>query len=191
MALLISGDSTGRLMKYEPETKQITVLLDGLAFPNGVALSQNGDFILLSETSHCRILRFWLQTSKTGTVDVFAQLPGFPDNIKRNGKGEFWVGMHSRRGKLLEWLLSNPWIGRTILKIPFPQVKALISFFSEWRKHAGLAARLSEEGEILEMFEPNHGNGWTSMSEVYERDGSLWIGSVKTPYLGKYEMQTK
>ena len=137
--------------KSNNSRRPVKVLPDGLAFPNGVALSQNGNFILLSETSRCRILRFWLQTSKTGTVEVFAQLPGFPDNIKRNGNGEFWVGKHSRREKLLEWLLSNPWIGRTLLKIPFPQVKALISFFSKRRKNAGLAARLSEEGEILEM----------------------------------------
>lgn len=184
---MITGDDTGRLMKYEPESAQSTVLLDGLAFPNGVALSKNNDFLLISETFHCRILRFWLQSSKAGTLEVIAQLPGFPDNIKRNGKGEFWVAMHSRRGKLLEWFLSHPWIGRTLLKIP--KMKNLILSYSEWRKSAGLAARLSEEGEILEIFEPRLGNRWSSISEVYERDGNLWIGSVSTPFLGKYEIE--
>lgn len=188
VAAIISGDNTGRLMKYEPESKQVTVLLRSLGFPNGVALSKNGDFILLSETSRCRILRFWLQTSKSGTVEVFTLLPGFPDNIKRNSKGEFWVGMHSRKGKLVEWFLSYPWIGRTLLKLPFPH--GFLSFFSKWRK-TGFAVRLSEEGEVLEIFEPKNGNGWiSSISEVYERDGSLWIGSVTTPCVGKYEMQT-
>ncbi|RVW36000.1 Protein strictosidine synthase-like 2 [Vitis vinifera] len=152
------------------------------------SVEQNGDFILLSETSRCRILRFWLQTSKAGTVEVFTLLPGFPDNIKRNSKGEFWVGMHSRKGKLVEWFLSYPWIGRTLLKLPFPH--GFLSFFSKWRK-TGFAVRLSEEGEVLEIFEPKNGNGWiSSISEVYERDGSLWIGSVTTPCVGKYEMQT-
>lgn len=190
LAAIISGDETGRLIKYDPESKQATVILRGLGFPNGVALSKNGEFLLLSETLHCRILRYWLQTSKAGTVEVFTQLPGFPDNIKRNSKGEFWVGVHSKRGKLLEWFLSHPWMGRTLVKLPVPGIKALFSFFSAWRRSAGFAARLSEEGETLEIFEPRHGNGWGSISEVYERDGSLWIGSVTMPSLGLYKIQT-
>ncbi|XP_027124312.2 protein STRICTOSIDINE SYNTHASE-LIKE 10-like [Coffea arabica] len=96
--VISSDDNTGRPLKYDPLTHQVTVLLDHLMFPNGVALSQNGDSLLVTETTNSRVLRYWLEPSRAGKVDVFAQLPGRPYNIKRNQQGEFWVATNSRDG---------------------------------------------------------------------------------------------
>nr|AFK33536.1 unknown [Medicago truncatula] len=98
--LLVSGDKTGRLMKYDKSTKEVKVLLRGLAFPNGVALSKDGSFLLVAETSNCRILRLWLHGPKAGKVSTFVDLPGFPDNIRRNSYGQFWVALYSSAVKL-------------------------------------------------------------------------------------------
>ncbi|MQM04813.1 hypothetical protein Taro_037617 [Colocasia esculenta] len=38
----IAGDKMGRLMRYDPATGELRVLLDELSFPNGVALSRDG-----------------------------------------------------------------------------------------------------------------------------------------------------
>lgn len=100
MLVLLSGDKTGRLMKYDKSTKEVKVLLSGLAFPNGVALNKDGSFLLVAETSTCRILRLWLRGTKAGQVDTFAVLPGFPDNIRRNSNGQFWVALHNAAIKL-------------------------------------------------------------------------------------------
>lgn len=75
--MILSEDKTGRLMKYDSKTKQVQVVLENLSFPNGVALSKMGDFILIAETTHCRILRYWLNTSNEGTCETFAQLRDF------------------------------------------------------------------------------------------------------------------
>lgn len=184
--MIISGDKTGRLMKYDPETKQVTVLLSDLSFPNGVVLSENGDYILVAETTHCRIMRYWLETSNAGNFEVFAQLPGFPDNIHRSPRGGYWVAMHSRRGRILEWVLAYPSMGNALLKLPFNIMKAY-SYLAKWRG-SGLAIRLSEQGEILEMLEDRNGNNWGSVSEAKERDGTLWMGSVNMPFAGKYKI---
>ncbi|XP_057983739.1 protein STRICTOSIDINE SYNTHASE-LIKE 2-like [Malania oleifera] len=180
MSAVVSGDKTGRLLKYDPHSNQTTVLLRNLSFPNGVALSRNAHFLLLAETNTCRILRLWLSTSK---LEVFAQLPGFPDNIKRNSKGEFWVGIHSRRGKFLEWILSYPWIGKALLRIPFQPLK-LVSVVNEWRG-SGFAVRLSEDGEVVGVFGDRGRRIWKAISEVLEEEnGNLWIGSVAMPFAG-------
>lgn len=119
--VLLSGDATGRLMKYHKSTKEVKVLLRGLAFPNGVALSKDGSFLLVAETSNCRILRLWLRGPKAGKVNTFADLPGFPDNIRRNSNGQFWVALHSAaiklsgEGKILEIL--GDWQGKTMKNI--------------------------------------------------------------------------
>lgn len=186
--MILSGDKTGRLMKYDPESKKVIVLLNNLSFPNGVLLSENGDYILFAETSRCRVMRYWLETSKAGTYEVFAQLPGFPDNISWSPRGGFWVAIHSRRERILEWVLSYPWIGNALLKLPFDIMKAY-SHLAKWRG-SGLAMRLSEQGEVLETFEDKSGNRWRSMAEVQEKDGTLWIGSISMPFAGKYKIET-
>ncbi|XP_059646149.1 protein STRICTOSIDINE SYNTHASE-LIKE 2 [Cornus florida] len=182
ISVIVSGDKTGRLMKYDPESKEVTVVLDNLSFPNGVALSQNGDFILVADTANCRIFKFWLQTSK---LQVLAELPGFPDNIKRiHGKGdEFWVGIHSRRGKLVRRVLvSFPWLGNAMVRLlPFSITKLHSYVVANFLRGAGfgLGVKLSSQGDVLEMLEENK---WKFISEVEERNGSLWIGSVKMPF---------
>lgn len=179
MSVIVSGDKSGRLMKYEPETKTVTVLLDNIIFPNGVALSKDGQYLLLVETTTCKIIKFWVATSKAGTHEVFARLPGYPDNIKINSKGEFWVGIYAKRVKILEWIISYPWMGKALIQLPFP-IMRLVKTIAKWRG-TGLAVRLSEKGDILQMLEDS---SWRSVSEANEKNGRLWIGSVLMPFAG-------
>lgn len=51
MQLVFSSEDSGRLLKYDPLTKETTVLLRGLQFPNGVSLSKDGSFLVLCEGS--------------------------------------------------------------------------------------------------------------------------------------------
>ncbi|KAL9411493.1 hypothetical protein AB3S75_045152 [Citrus x aurantiifolia] len=186
ISVILSGDKTGRLMKYDPATKQVTVLLGNLSFPNGVALSEDGNYILLAETTSCRILRYWLKTSKAGTIEIVAQLPGFPDNIKRSPTGGFWVGIHSRRKGISKLVLSFPWIGNVLIKLPIDIVK-IHSSLVKLSGNGGMAMRISEQGNVLEILEEIGRKMWRSISEVEEKDGNLWIGSVNMPYAGLYK----
>lgn len=185
IALILSGDKTGRLMKYDPRSKQVEVVLQNLSFPNGVALSENGDFLILAETSNCRILRYWLKTPKAGALEVFAQLIGFPDNIKRSPRSGFWVGIHSKKEKVLGWILSKPKIGRFIVKLIPNNIFKSYAYLSKLRG-SGIVLRLSEEGDVLDLLEDKSGCKWNDVSEVEEKDGILWIGSVNSPFVGKY-----
>lgn len=185
--MIFSSDKTGRLSKYDPLSREIKVISNNLTFPNGVALSQNGDFVLIAETRNCRILKVWLEPSELfGKIEIFAQLPGFPDNIKRNHRGEFWVAIHSRNDIFSRIILSYSWIGKVLLKLPINLTKVvqyLMSF-----KGCGIAVRLSENGEILEMLEDKYGKKWMFASEVEESNGYLWIGSVQMPYVFKQKL---
>jgi sugar lactone lactonase YvrE len=68
--LLISGDNTGRLLKYDPtKSNEVEVLVDGLSFANGLAMStdgtaRHGTYLLLAETTTGKILRYWIKTPK-------------------------------------------------------------------------------------------------------------------------------
>lgn len=52
--ILMEGEATGRLLRYDPPTRTTHVVLDGLAFPNGVQLSKDQSFLLFTETTNCR-----------------------------------------------------------------------------------------------------------------------------------------
>ncbi|XP_030518783.2 protein STRICTOSIDINE SYNTHASE-LIKE 2-like [Rhodamnia argentea] len=186
--LILSGDRTGRLMKYDPESNRVTTILNNLSFPNGVALNDDGDFVLVAETSTCRVLKYWLRPPhKEGKVEVFARLPGFPDNIRRSPRGGYWVGIFSRRNKVFELVLSSSWMGKFLLGLPIDAMK-IHGLYASWRGK-GMGVRLSEEGEVVEILEERVGNQWRSISEVEERDGGFLIGSVNMPFAGYYKAQ--
>ncbi|KAJ0976167.1 hypothetical protein J5N97_018132 [Dioscorea zingiberensis] len=180
MEAIITGDRTGRVMKYDPRSGDVEVLIHGLAFPNGVALSKDGGFILIVETTTSRILKYKLKEKR---VEVLVRLPGFPDNIKRCPRGGYWVAMHSRRRRVVQWALSNAWVKTLLSWLPF-DLHRLSEFLEKWRGGGALAMRIGEEGEVLEVLEER----LKFISEVHERNGSLWIGSVVMPFVSIYQL---
>lgn len=53
---ILEGDVTGRFIKFNPDTKEIKVLIDNLGFPNGVAISKDASFVLVAETLKSRFV---------------------------------------------------------------------------------------------------------------------------------------
>ncbi|KAL5727554.1 hypothetical protein ACHQM5_000738 [Ranunculus cassubicifolius] len=92
-----SGDRTGRLMSYNLITKQVTVFLRQIKYANGIALSKDKDYLLVSEIGNKQILRYWLQGPKANTAEVFTKLRDAPDNINLNDDGSYWVALNNGR----------------------------------------------------------------------------------------------
>uniref|UniRef100_A0A0D9XWS4 Strictosidine synthase conserved region domain-containing protein n=1 Tax=Leersia perrieri TaxID=77586 RepID=A0A0D9XWS4_9ORYZ len=187
--IVITGDNTGRLLKYDPKENKVEVLVDGLCFPNGLAMSNDGSYLLLAETTTGKILRYWLKTAKASTIEEVVQLTGFPDNIKMSPRGGFWVGLHAKRGKIVEWSISYPWLRKLILMLPAQRIQRISSFLTGFGRQV-IALRLSDDGKTIESMSV-HGAArkvFKSISEVEERDGNLWIGSVLSPFLGLYRL---
>ncbi|KAB1212946.1 Strictosidine synthase [Morella rubra] len=168
LRILLDGDRTGRLMKYDPQTKRVTVLLKGLAFPNGVALSKDSSFLVLSESGTYQVLRFWLEGPKSHTSEIFCQLERSPDNIKRNSDGKFWLALNSGRDiPNLDYNLDLQH------EVAIPRLT-----------NDPVAAKLDEEGKVVSILDGKGGNALDSVSEVEEHSGMLWIGSAVKPYVG-------
>ncbi|XP_078435843.1 protein STRICTOSIDINE SYNTHASE-LIKE 10-like [Wolffia australiana] len=179
---LLCGDATGRLMSYDPSTGELKVLAEGLSFANGIALSEDKSFIAVVETLHCRVLRYWLKTDKAGQIEILANLPGFPDNISRSPRGGFWVAMYAPRSKVLKMIVPLPWLGR-LLKWASLDLEKVVSLLLRWRAVA-MAWRVGENGELLETLRGDKRWGLRYLSEVVERNGTLWMGSVVMPHFG-------
>lgn len=90
---MANNDTTGRLLRYDPKTKNVTVLLSGLAGSAGVAISKDGSFLLVTESVTTRVQKYWLKGPLANTAQVLLNLSGVPDKIKRNLGGDFWIAL--------------------------------------------------------------------------------------------------
>ncbi|KAH6816050.1 Calcium-dependent phosphotriesterase superfamily protein [Perilla frutescens var. frutescens] len=71
MFILLEGEATGRLLRYDPSTKT-THVVEGLVFPNGVQFSKDQSFLLYTENTNCRIMKYLLKGPKTGMTELVA-----------------------------------------------------------------------------------------------------------------------
>ena len=115
----VQDTRTGRLMRRDPGGT-VTVVLDGLAFANGVALSADGSFVCVAETRGRTVVRHWIGGARAGERDLLVgDLPGYPDNISRGSDGLIWVTIGSPVDALVERLGSAPLLLRkAVTKIP-------------------------------------------------------------------------
>ncbi|KAL6133256.1 hypothetical protein ACLB2K_065493 [Fragaria x ananassa] len=86
--------STLTIVQYW-KTNTVEFLLSGLHFANEVAASLDGNFVLVSQTTSKNILRYWVRGPRIGQSEIFASTQGYPDNIRGNINGEFWVAENS------------------------------------------------------------------------------------------------
>jgi len=119
----------GRVFAFNPATRHVETLMTGLDFANGVAVSEDGGFLLVSETGHYRVLKYWLSGDRRGQTEVLLNnLPGFPDNLKRGLNGRFWLGLAAPRNELLDRLADRPFVRKIVQRLPhFVRPKAIPS----------------------------------------------------------------
>ena len=76
----IRGKRTGRLLQYDPETNEVTVLARNLFFANGVAVDKDETYVVQSETYAMRLSKYYLTGPKQGTLETVIdanQLTGY------------------------------------------------------------------------------------------------------------------
>ncbi|KAF8718107.1 hypothetical protein HU200_025591 [Digitaria exilis] len=77
--ILINRDTTGRLLKYDTRRRRVTVLRAGLPYPNGVAVSADRTHVV---------------GPKVGHYELFVDLPGYADNIRRDASRGYWFALN-------------------------------------------------------------------------------------------------
>jgi len=172
---------TGRLLSYNPATKETKVELEGLRFANGVALGPGDEYVLINETFGMVIQKFWLRGPKKGTKEIFVnELPGYPDNISYNGKGIFWVAIPAiRLGKDLEDLYEKPFLRKMIMRLPksFLPVQPPAKY--------GMVIGLNTKGQVIHNYQDGSGKNFY-ITSVNEFGGDLYLGSLEMEAVGRF-----
>ncbi len=179
---LLESRPNGRFLRYDPDSKITDVLLRNLYFSNGVALSQNEDFVLVNETYRYRIQRYWLKGPKAGTADIFLDnLPGFPDNVTSNRKGNFWVALFTVRNNQMDSMHPSPFIKKIISRLP--------KFLWPKPKPYGFVLAVNEDGKIINSLQEPTGEHLKEITGAREHDGYLYLGSLHNDRIGKYKLE--
>jgi sugar lactone lactonase YvrE len=171
----------GRLLAYEPATKKTRLVLDGLYFANGVALSPDQSFVLVSETGKYRVLRVWLNGEKKNLTEIFIDnLPGFPDNISSNGNDKFWLALVTPRSPLLDKLLPRPFLRKVVLRLP--------EFMQPAPQRHGFVLGLDRDGRVVANLQDPSGQSFALVSNVLEHQGKLYLGSIGEDAVGRIKI---
>jgi len=116
--ILEHGD-TGKVFEVDPISGSARVIMKGLSYANGVAVSADQRYLLVNELSHYRVWRYWLQGSRAGSSElVLENLPGFPDNINTGLDGRFWIGLVAPRNSMIDAISDKPWVRKVVQRLP-------------------------------------------------------------------------
>ena len=176
----VQDTRSGRLARRDPDGT-VTVVLDGLAFANGVALAADESFVCVAETRGRTVVRLWLTGPRAGERDLLAgDLPGYPDNISRGSDGLIWVTIASPVDPLVERLGSAPMLlRRAVTKIPEalqPKPKLTIR-----------VQAYADDGRLVHDIDIDH-PGYHMVTGVREHDGRVWMGSLHEPSVAVYDL---
>lgn len=139
---IMEHGGNGRVLFYSPYTKETRVLLSGINFPNGIAVTHDQDAILINETGTYSVLKYWISGEKQGqTETLISNLPGFPDNINKGSDDKYWLGLVSPRSKALDVLAPFPFLREVVQRLP--------AFLRPKARHYGHVVAIDDSGRII------------------------------------------
>uniref|UniRef100_A0A2C9LM22 Strictosidine synthase conserved region domain-containing protein n=1 Tax=Biomphalaria glabrata TaxID=6526 RepID=A0A2C9LM22_BIOGL len=188
---VIESNSQGRIIALDPISLTSWLVTDGLYLANGLYLSEDQSFLLVAEMSVSRLSKVYIDGPKSGEKEVFiTNLPGYPDNIKPNARGNLYVGMGSVRfqgssaiGSFLDIVAPYPFIKRFITKIVPP------SLFDIFLPQHALMLEISLDGRIVTSHHDPGAKALYALSEAFQYEDYVYLGHFNLPFLGVIEVK--
>jgi ribose transport system permease protein len=168
----IEGRPNGRILCFDPETRQTRTVVRRQIFPNGICVEPDGRSLLFATSYGCQVLRFWLAGTKKGSVETVIDLPGHPDNINRSSDGHYWLAMVGMRSPVWDLAMRMPGFRtRMVKRVPR----------DEWlapNLNCGCVVKFSANGTILDCLWDAHGIHNPAITSMREHRGWLYLGGL-------------
>jgi strictosidine synthase len=169
---VILGKKNGRLIRYHRASGKGKVILDHLAFPNGITYNDKKNELYFTETATYRLLKLSLcnEDESAPVPEVLMDnLPGFPDNLTFDKEsGSVWVAFFAPRKKILDIIRPFPFLTSLMTMIPKffrPRPVRQISYL-----HIGPMG--------VEYYFNNDVGFHPVTSVIKHSDGKLYLGSL-------------
>ncbi|HEX4933152.1 MAG TPA: SMP-30/gluconolactonase/LRE family protein [Gemmatimonadaceae bacterium] len=180
---IIEQSATGRVLAYDPASRTTRVVARGLAFANGIALSEDERWLFVAETGRYRV---WTIATDATDLDVGSapsrharvlldNLPGYPDNLMRGHEGRIWMGFTKPRSAAVDGMAGKPWLRALTLRLP----RAL------WPvpRPYGHVIAFTEDGRIVEDLQDPSG-AYPETTAITETADRLYVQSLHAKGLG-------
>ncbi|EGG14467.1 strictosidine synthase family protein [Cavenderia fasciculata] len=165
-----SGQPAGKFLSYNPKTKITKVLIEKIAYSNGVTLDQEENSVFVCESATSRVLRYWIKGVNAGKSQVFIDnLPGYPDGIRMGDDGKLYIAIFGMRSKIMDFLSPYPMIKRLGIRLPF--------LFPKPHGVPMVVIADPKSGDILGSLQGSQSK-LKVITNVVERDGVVYIGSL-------------
>lgn len=176
---LLEHGGHGSVYSFDPDSGDVQRLMTGLNYANGIAISDDGSFLVVAETGHYRILKHWLAGEKKGLTEVLIDnLPGFPDNIKNGLNGRFWVGFAAPRNQFVDNYSNKPFVRKIVQRLP-PTFRPKAEPFSH-------VVAINGDGEVLmNLHDPDA--RFPTLTGVLETRDSLYLTTLFGNRLARLE----
>jgi len=170
---------TGRLLRRDPGG-EVTVVLDDLAFANGVVLDPDGAWVTVNETGAARVRRLHLTGDAAGTTDVLVDgLPGYPDNASLGTDGLVWVALASPVVPLLSLLHRLPPAARRASTRLPAVLKPAPTHSVRVQAYDGTTGALVHDLDATRLATGDR--AFHFVTGVREHHGRVWLGSLERP----------
>jgi len=197
---LMERNSLGRIVACGSDLQSPHVLLRGLAYPGGLAITPDGQLWFTESFAH-RLSRVPVAASGLAAAPqiVIRNLPGYPSRLSRRSDGGFWLSLFAVRTHLVEFVLREDdfreemmrtiprayWIAPALTSgadclepLQLGGLRAL-GIEKPWAppRSYGLIARLNAEGEAVESLHSRVGGRFHGIFAVIETDQGVVIVS--------------
>lgn len=178
---LIEHAGHGRLLCHDLDTGHTRVLMRGLQFANGVTLGPDDAFVLVVETGMYRVHRYWLKGDRAGESEVWLdKLPGFPDNVRFNGRDRFWVAIPTPRNPMLDLLAPLPWLRFLLMQyaryLPLPI------------QHVAMVLAFDLNARLVGNLQSHRKDGFHFITQAIEAGEWLYCSSLEARTLARMPM---
>mmetsp|Transcript_6871 Transcript_6871/g.7496 ORF Transcript_6871/g.7496 Transcript_6871/m.7496 type:complete len:412 (+) Transcript_6871:66-1301(+) len=191
---LMRGIRTGRLLRYDPSTDKVDILAENIWFANGIAVDKEEKFVMVSESSMARILKYHLTGPKKGQIEVMIdKLPGFVDgaDCSSSSKRLCYSPIPSSILPIVKLLNGLPasweaWIKTLLMMLPK-------SLTPKPTQYGGVIEIVpgddSSPSHISRLFQDPNGDHINMITGVTELDGKLYLGTLTNNYVGVLDLE--
>jgi hypothetical protein len=195
---LMEKRQAGRLIRCRPDTLETEVLLSGLGYPCGTAISRDEKWLVISESWKHTVSRFPLDNIRESRREqVIPNLPGYPGRISYSSDGGYWMCIFSMRTYLVDFVLTEEryrkemmrsidpayWVrpalssGEDFLE-PLQAAHAItLGILKPWAppRSYGLVVKMDEDFEVTKSFHCRTGGRRHGITGVAEKEGELFV----------------
>jgi sugar lactone lactonase YvrE len=177
---ILEHGGTGRLLHRDADGI-IDVVVDGLHFPNGVALAGSPARIHVAETGAYSVSTCDPDQYPADVLPLLTNLPAFPDNMATGTDGLAWVAMATPRNRVVDRLAPLPGaLRRVVWALP-------ASLQPKPASDVWVVALEPDSGRVVHDLQGAHSQfGMTT--GVREHHGTVWLGSLTGTAIACFEL---